>query len=66
MVGAYIYFTNRDSAKKKYKNGDIQAKTINFLKVFCLVPKSPTYTGLICVKFPEPNISCLGPFKCKS
>jgi hypothetical protein len=27
-----------------------------------LVLKSPTHTGLICVKFPEPNISSLGPF----
>jgi len=25
------------------------------------VPKSPTHTVLICVKAPEPNISCLGP-----
>jgi hypothetical protein len=27
-----------------------------------LVPKSPVHTGLIYVKNPKPNISCLGPF----
>jgi hypothetical protein len=30
---------------------------------FGLVPKSPIHTGLIYVKNPKPNISCLGPFK---
>jgi hypothetical protein len=30
---------------------------------YSLVPKSPTHTGLICVKTLEPNISSLGPFK---
>jgi hypothetical protein len=25
-------------------------------------PPPPPHTGLICVKTPEPNISCLGPF----
>jgi hypothetical protein len=30
---------------------------------FGLVPKSPTHTGLICVKTREPNISSLGPSK---
>jgi hypothetical protein len=30
---------------------------------FGLVPKSPTHTGLICVKTTEPNISNLGLFK---
>ncbi len=29
---------------------------------FCLVPKSPIHIGLIYVKNPKPNISCLGPF----
>jgi hypothetical protein len=29
---------------------------------FGLVPKSPTHTGLICVKTMEPNISSLCPF----
>jgi hypothetical protein len=29
---------------------------------FALVPKSPTQTGLICVKTLEPNISSLSPF----
>ncbi len=29
---------------------------------FCLVPRSPTHTGLICVVTLEPNISSLGPF----
>jgi hypothetical protein len=28
-----------------------------------LVPKSPIHIGLIYVKNPKPNISCLGPFK---
>jgi hypothetical protein len=31
--------------------------------IFVLVPKSPIHTGLIYVKNPGPNISCLGPFK---
>jgi hypothetical protein len=30
---------------------------------FGLVPKSLFHIGLIYVKNPEPNISCLGPFK---
>jgi hypothetical protein len=30
---------------------------------FGLVPKSPIHIGLIYVKNPKPNISCLGPFK---
>jgi hypothetical protein len=30
---------------------------------FVLASKSPTETGLICVKTLEPNISNLGPFK---
>jgi hypothetical protein len=30
---------------------------------FCLVPRSPTHTGLICGKTLELNISSLGPFK---
>ena len=30
---------------------------------FCLVPGSPTHTGLICEKTLKPNISSLGPFK---
>jgi hypothetical protein len=30
---------------------------------FCLVPRSPTPTGLICEKTLKPNISSLGPFK---
>jgi hypothetical protein len=30
---------------------------------FGLVPKSPIHKGLIYVKNPKPNISCLGPFK---
>ncbi len=30
---------------------------------FGLVPKSPVHIGLIYVKTPKPNISCLGPFK---
>jgi hypothetical protein len=29
---------------------------------FGLVPKSPIHIGLIYVKNPKPNISCLGPF----
>jgi hypothetical protein len=37
--------------------------TIKILKFFGLVPKSPTHTGLICVKPLEPNMSSLGPFK---
>ncbi len=31
---------------------------------FGLVHNSPTHTGLICVKIPEPNISCLRSFNC--
>ncbi len=30
---------------------------------FGLVPKSPIHIGLIYVRNPKPNISCLGPFK---
>jgi hypothetical protein len=30
---------------------------------FGLVPRSPIHIGLIYVKNPKPNISCLGPFK---
>jgi hypothetical protein len=30
---------------------------------FGLVPMSPIHIGLIYVKTPKPNISCLGPFK---
>jgi hypothetical protein len=33
---------------------------------FGLVPKSPIRIGLIYVKNPKPNISCLGPFKGKN
>jgi hypothetical protein len=32
-------------------------------EMFCLVPRSPTHTGLICEKTLKPNISNLGPFK---
>ncbi len=32
------------------------------IEFFGLVPRSPTHTGLICVKTLEPNISSLGPF----
>jgi hypothetical protein len=32
---------------------------------FGLVPKSPIHIGLIYVKNPKPNISCLGPFNKK-
>jgi hypothetical protein len=49
----------------KIQNGDFQAKNHKLLKFFDLVPKSPTHTGMICVKTPEPNISCLAPFKIK-
>jgi hypothetical protein len=38
---------------------DINHPTVG---LFGLVPKSPTHTGLICVKTMEPNISSLGPF----
>ncbi len=31
--------------------------------IFCLFPRSPAQTGLICGKTLEPNISRLGPFK---
>ncbi len=31
--------------------------------LFGLVPNSPVHIGLIYVKNPKPNISCLGPFK---
>jgi hypothetical protein len=34
---------------------------LNF-EFFCLIPKSPTHTGLICGKTLESNISSLGPF----
>jgi hypothetical protein len=30
-------------------------------EVFCLLSNSPIPTGLICVKIPNTNFSCLGP-----
>jgi hypothetical protein len=35
----------------------------NNFKLFCVLFKSSTHTGLICVKNSASNISCLGPFK---
>ncbi len=49
-----------DSAKK-YKMVIFKPKH-KLLEFFGLVPKSPTHAGLICVKTPKPNISCLGSF----
>jgi hypothetical protein len=45
--------TNRQFSSLNYKN----------FEFFCLVPRSPTHTGLICEKTLKPNISSLGPFK---
>jgi hypothetical protein len=52
-----------DSAKK-YKTAIFKLNHQIF-EFFCLVPRSPTNTGLICGKTLEPNISSLGPFKKK-
>jgi hypothetical protein len=46
------------STKRRFSSLNHQ----NF-EFFCLVPRSPTHTGLICGKSLEPNISSLGPFK---
>jgi hypothetical protein len=45
-------------------NNQEQTNNQNF-KFFCLAPKSPTHTGLVCVKNSSTNISCLDPFKGK-
>jgi hypothetical protein len=50
-----------DSVKKSTKWRFSSLSHQNF-GVFGQVPKSNTHTGLICVKTPEPNIPCLGPF----
>jgi hypothetical protein len=49
----------------KTQNGDFQAQNYNLLHFFGLVPQSPTRMGMICVKTPEPNISCLAPLRKK-
>ncbi len=46
------------STKRRFSSLNHQ----NF-EFFCLVPRSPTHTGLICGKTLEPHISSLGPFK---
>jgi hypothetical protein len=48
---------------KKYKMAISNPKPTKINDFFFLVPWSPSRTGLICVKTPEPNISCLGLFK---
>jgi hypothetical protein len=41
---------------------NIKPKPYIFL-IFCLLPKSPTHTGLESAKNSVPKISCLGSFK---
>jgi hypothetical protein len=47
----------------KSPNGRFSSLSQHNFEFFGLIPKSPTHTGLICVKNLEPNISRLGPFK---
>jgi hypothetical protein len=49
-------------ARPQRQKGKYMTPTISFLNFFGLVSKSPTHTGLICAKTPEPNLSCLGSF----
>ncbi len=52
MSATALKSTNRQFSSLNYQN----------FEFFCLVPKSPTHTGLICEKTLKPNISSLGPF----
>ncbi len=53
MSATALKSTNRRFSSLNYQN----------FEFFCLVPRSPTHTGLICEKTLKPNISSLGPFK---
>jgi hypothetical protein len=55
-----IFCAVGDSAEK-YKMAISEPKPYTF-GIFGLVPKSPTHTGMLCVKTQEPSISSLGPF----
>jgi hypothetical protein len=52
MSATALKSTNRRFSSVNYQN----------FEFFCLVPRSPTPTGLICEKTLKPNISSLGPF----
>ncbi len=53
MSATALKSTNRRFSSLKCQN----------FEICCLVPRSPTHTGLICEKTPKQNISSLGPFK---
>ncbi len=53
MSATALKSTNRRFSSLNYQN----------FEFLCLVPRSPTHTGLICEKTLKPNISSLGPFK---
>jgi hypothetical protein len=59
------FFCDVGDSAKKYKTAIFKPKPSKIV-FFGLVPRSPTYTGLICVKTLEPNISSLGAFKLAS
>ena len=54
-------FSTVGYSAKKYKMAIFRPKPSQIF-FFGLVPKSPIHIGLIYVKNPKPNISCLGPF----
>jgi hypothetical protein len=53
------YFVGPALKSPKWRFSSQNYKNVEFL---VLVSKSPTHTGLICVKTLEPNISSLDPF----
>jgi hypothetical protein len=57
------YFLALSATALKNTKWRFASQNHKLFKLFGLVPKSPTHTGLICVKTSEPNITSLGPFK---
>jgi hypothetical protein len=68
LLKCFTYFFSilSTSIKKcRLEKGKHKAPNHKLLELFGLVAKSSTHTGLICVKIPATNISCMGPFKKK-